>query len=78
MRFFRKFKKSQCIHINHFGEDDNNTITIFTTIRQYPKILDADTAEAVEQALKHLAKTYLEETIIQHKTIVIQVILVEN
>lgn len=78
MIFYKKLKKSQQIHINHHGQGSSDCITIFTTIRQYPKILDSYTSEAVAIAIDNLEKYYKHETTIEHKGVSVQVILVDS
>jgi hypothetical protein len=73
----KKLKKSQPIHINHFGENESDIITIFTTVREYPNILDEYSAHAVKLALEYLEKTFAIETSIKHNGVHIQVILVD-
>lgn len=76
MKFVKKLKKSQKIHINHFSQ--NSCVTIFTTVRQYPTILDCYTCKVVEKALEYLMRTFADETTIENDGITLQVILVDH
>lgn len=79
MTFYKKLKKSQKIYINHYGEKPNDCITIFTTIRQYPSILDFDTCKAVDSAIDHIQKYFKEEaTIHQLNGVSVQVLLISS
>lgn len=78
MKKGRRIRKTQKIHINHFGENSNSDIlTIFTTVREYPKILDSFTANAVKEALDYLNMTFAVEKFITHSGVSVQVILVD-
>ena len=76
MKYIKKFKKSQKIHINHFGE--NSCVTVFTTVREYPRLFDCYSCRVIEKALEYLQRTFAEETTIEEDGICLQIILVDN